>query len=143
MRVPRDVHLIGLLAGLSGLVVGCAGGRTVGVRVEAVDPSGLHAPVRGAFVQVVPVAMAPVPLPVNLETLQEAGSVGVSGFTDERGVFQFKMAGERAHEVAVSSPMGVVDESKRYTWRGHLDAAGRLEPMDVVPMLSVTTTEAR
>ncbi len=138
--MPRRPATILIAASLA--LGGCAGGRSVGVRVEALDEAGSVSPVRGAFVQVVPVAMAPVPLPVNLETLGEAGSVGVSGFTDERGVFRFEMAGERAHEVAVSSPMSVTEESRRYTWRGHLDASGRLQPMDTVPMIKVTTTEA-
>jgi hypothetical protein len=140
----RGIISVAGWCGVAFLIAGCAGGRTVSVRVEMVQPLGGTGsqPVAGAYVQVVPVAMAPVPLPVNLETLQEAGAAGTSGFTDARGIFRFQMAGERPHEVSVSSPIGVADESKRYTWRGHLDVHGRLEPMDEVQGIKVTTTEA-
>ena len=125
----------------AGAGVGCAGGRSVGVLVQSARDGAAPVPVKGAYVQVVPVAMSPVPLPASIETLGEAGTVGTSGFTDERGVFRFKIGGDRPHEIAVSSPIGVVGEGNRYTWRGHLDAGGRLEPMDRVPGITVTTTE--
>lgn len=128
-----------LLVALAG--VGCAGGRSVGVLVQSARDGAAPVPVKGAYVQAVPVAMSPVPLPANFETIGEAGTVGTSGFTDERGVFRFRMGGDRPHEIAVSSPIGAVGEGNWYTWRGHLDARGRLEPMDKVPGITVTTTE--
>lgn len=104
----------------------CSSGPRVTILVEGGE--GMR-PLRMAYVQVVPIEVSPVPLPVSLETLEEAGAAGAHGFTDAQGEFSFEMGGVRPHDVSVSTP-ALERGAEGRTWRGRLDAGGRIEPIN-------------
>lgn len=127
------------LAGV-GLVVlgagGCASGPEVRLRVERVDQAGRVTPLAMAFVQAVPLNASPVPLPLSLETIDEALTASAStGFTNARGEFRFRMGGRRPHDLTVSCPASPDLSPGAPVWRGRIDTDGRIEPItdQVVP----------
>lgn len=130
----------------AGVLTACASGPTVTFRVEsradAASPSAA-VPVEGAFVHVAPIAMSEVPLPVNLDTLAEAGSPGASGVTNQRGEITLSLSIDRPHDIAVTPPFTVNDPAHRHTWRGRLNADGTLQPIQPTPGLNVSIPGAK
>lgn len=123
MTLVRRVVPTALTASL--LLCGCASQSAVTFRVTGAPTE--RDPVRLAYVQVVPLAMSPVPLPVSLETLEESAAAGSSGLTDAAGKVTLAVPPDRACDVTVSAPTPGVG-----VWRGRLDARGRLTPISGV-----------
>ena len=104
------ILFLGMALGLG--APGCASGERV---TFTVTRAGDGAPVPAARVRAAPIGLSPMPVPLGLETLEEAEAApGDAGFTDAQGHVTLSLSGRRYLVEVSDSPL--MNDTSIWTW---------------------------